>query len=135
MNENHALVAFHFPASFAPQGCVPGDVILLNIENTPLKIENTLPVSHCIILSLIEVNPESTVESATEFSLSEYQYNYEIEQQILGPFLRDIEDATGGANGRWWSYDLNGGYGTIGMAEQALQPGDHVDWHFDVGQF
>ncbi len=135
MDENDVLVAFHFPASFAPQGCSPGDIVVLNTGTTPLTIDNPSSVSHCVIVSLIEINSESTVQSITEYSLSEYQYDFEIEQQILGPFLRDIEGATGGANGHWWSYDLNGGYGTIGMAEQALQPGDHVDWHFDVGQF
>jgi hypothetical protein len=134
LDENEALIAFHFPASFAPQGCSPGDIIHIE-ETISTIIENSSPASHCVIVSHIEIHSESTVQSITEFSLSEYQYDYEIEQQILGPFLRDIEDATGGADGRWWSYDLNGGYGTIGMAEQALQPGDHVDWHFDVGQF
>jgi len=129
--DNEALVAFHFPASFAPDGCNSGTIVLAS--GTTFGFNNSF--SDCILVTFVEINSESTVQSATEFSLSEHHLNHEIEQQILGLFLRDIEGATGGADGRWWSYDLNGGYGTIGMAEQALQPGDHVDWHFDVGQF
>ena len=72
---------------------------------------------------------------ATQETLDEYQFTYEIEQQTLGAFLLDVEAAVGGSDARWWSYDLNGGYGTIGMGEQMLEPGDHVDWHFDTGQF
>jgi len=128
--DNQALVAFHFPASFAPEGCNPGTIVLAS--GTTFGNNS---FSDCILVTFVETNSESTVQSATEFSFSEHHLNHEIEQQILGPFLRDIEGATGGADGHWWSYDLNGGYGTIGMAEQALQSGDHVDWHFDVGQF
>ena len=68
-------------------------------------------------------------------SLHEYQLTYEVEQQTLGAFLLDIGNAEGGMDGRWWSYDLNGGYGTIGMGEQVVEAGDYVDWHFDAGQF
>ena len=128
--DNEALVAFHFPASFAPDGCNPGTIVLAS--GTTFGNNS---FSDCILVTFVEINSESTVQSATEFSFSEHHLNHEIEQQILGPFLRDIEDATGGTGGHWWSYDLNGGYGTIGMAEQALQSGDHVDWHFDLGQF
>ena len=128
--DNQALVAFHFPASFAPDGCNPGTIVLAS--GTTFGNNS---FSDCILVTFVEINSESTVQSATEFSFSEHHLNHEIEQQILGPFLRDIEDAKGGTGGHWWSYDLNGGYGTIGMAEQALQSGDHVDWHFDVGQF
>ena len=75
MDENDVLVAFHFPASFAPQGCSPGDIVVLNTGTTPLTIDNPSSVSHCVIVSLIEINSESTVQSITEYSLSEYQYD------------------------------------------------------------
>ena len=91
--------------------------------------------SDCIVVAAIEIESGDTVEMVTIATLENYQYSHEIEQQILGPFLQDIGDATGGADGRWWSYDLNGGYGTIGMADQVIHPGDHIDWHFDIGQF
>ena len=56
-------------------------------------------------------------------------------EQTMGPFLADVEDAVGGSENRWWTYDLNGGYGTLGMFEQVVVPGDEIDWHFDAGQF
>ncbi|MEE2747570.1 MAG: PQQ-binding-like beta-propeller repeat protein [Candidatus Thermoplasmatota archaeon] len=132
--ENEVLVALHFPASYAPDGCTGGEVFSLETDQSWM-IDPVPEGSDCIVVAAIEIESGDTVEMVTQTALEIYQYSHNIEQQILGPFLLDIGDATGGADGRWWSYDLNGGYGTIGMADQVIQPGDHIDWHFDQGQF
>jgi hypothetical protein len=132
--ENEVLVAFHFPESYAPDGCTGGEVFSLE-TNQYWSIDSAPEGSDCIVVAAIEIESGDTVEMVTMTTLANYQYTYEIEHQILGPFLQDIGDATGGSDGRWWSYDLNGGYGTTGMVDQAIQPGDHIDWHFDEGQF
>ena len=132
--ENEVLVAFHFPESYAPDGCTGGEIF--SLETSQTWVVTPAPEgSDCIVVAAIEIESGDTVEVVTMTTLENYQYNHEIEQQILGPFLQDIGDATGGADGRWWSYDLNGGYGTTGMSDQVIQPGDHIDWHFDIGQF
>ena len=134
LTENQVLVAFHFPESFAPESCVEGEIY--SHETGMSWQANPAPDgSYCIVVATIEVEVGDTVEMVTMVALEEYQYHIEIQQQILGPFLLDVGDATGGSDGRWWSYDLNGGYGSIGMAEQVVTPGDHIDWHFDAGQF
>ena len=132
--ENEVLVAFHFPESYAPDGCTGGEVFSLETNQT-WAIDPAPEGSDCVVVAAIEIESGHTVGMVTQTTLGNYQYSHEIEQQILGPFLQDIGDATGGADGRWWSYDLNGGYGTIGMSDQVIQPGDHIDWHFDQGQF
>jgi len=132
--ENEVLVAFHFPESYAPDGCTIGEVFSLE-NNQSWSIDSNSVHSDCIVVAAIQIESGDTVEMVTMTALDQYQYTYEIEQQILGLFLQDIGDATGGADGRWWSYDLNGGYGTIGMTDQVIQPGDNIDWHFDQGQF
>ena len=132
--ENEVLVAFHFPESFAPESCDEGEIY--SRETGMSWLATPAPEgSYCIVVAAIEVDVGTTVEMVTMDTLADYQYDYEVDSQILGPFLLDVNDATGGSDGRWWSYDLNGGYGTIGMAEQVVEAGDHIDWHFDVGQF
>jgi hypothetical protein len=134
LGENEVLVAFHFPQSYTPEGCSTGGILLQGTGESWQV--NPAPVgSHCIAVSIQSIEVGDTVEGISIRSLSEYDFSVNIEQQPLGPFLEDIGDATGGSDGRWWSYDLNGGYGTVGMAEQVVQPGDHIDWHFDIGQF
>ena len=132
--ENEVLIAIHFPESFAPESCVEGEIYSRE-TGMSWQVDPAPEGSYCIVIGAIEVEVGDTVEMVTMAMLADYQYTYEIEQQILGPFLRDIGDAPGGADGRWWSYDLNGGYGPIGMAEQVVTAGDHIDWHFDPGQF
>ena len=132
--ENEVLVAIHFPESFAPESCVEGEIYSRE-TGMSWQVDPAPEGSYCIVIAVIEVEVGDTVEMVTMTMLVDYQYTYEIEQQILGPFLRGIGDAPGGADGRWWSYDLNGGYGPIGMAEQVITAGDHIDWHFDPGQF
>ena len=132
--ENEVLVAIHFPESFAPESCVEGEIYSRETGMSWL-VYPAPEGSYCIVIAAIEVEVGDTVEMVSLTMLADYQYTYEIEQQILGPFLQDIGDASGGADGRWWSYDLNGGYGPIGMAEQVITAGDHIDWHFDPGQF
>ena len=132
--ENEVLIAIHFPESFAPESCVEGEIYSRE-TGMSWQVDPAPEGSYCIVIAAIEVEVGDTVEMVTMAMLADYQYTYEIEQQILGPFLRDIGDAPGGADGRWWSYDLNGGYGPIGMAEQVVTAGDHIDWHFDPGQF
>ncbi|MDG1525651.1 MAG: PQQ-binding-like beta-propeller repeat protein [Candidatus Thalassarchaeaceae archaeon] len=132
--ENEALIAFHFPESFAPEGCNEGNILDLETDES-WQIESPPDGSYCIVISTIIVEAGNTVESVTISTLNEFQYTYDIEQQMLGVFLLDVGLAEGGTDGRWWSYDLNGGYGAIGMGEQGIETGDHIDWHFDAGQF
>jgi hypothetical protein len=132
--ENEVLVAFHFPESVAPDGCTES-ALYYQETGQFWPIESPPDGSYCIVVSTIKVEVGTTIEMVTISTLDEYQYTYEFEQQTLGSFLRNIGAADGGTDGHWWSYDLNGGYGTIGIAEQAVEPGDHIDWHFDIGQF
>ena len=132
--ENEVLVAFHFPESFEPESCVEGE-IYSHETGMSWQVNPAPEGSYCIVVATVEVEVGDTVEMVTMATLADYQYDIEVQQQILGPFLRDVGDATGGSDGRWWSYDLNGGYGSTGMAEQVVIPGDHIDWHFDPGQF
>jgi hypothetical protein len=132
--ENEVLIAFHFPEPYAPNGCTEGK-IMNSQTGQSWQIESPPDGSYCIVVSTIEIETGNTVETVTISTLDEYSYAYDIEQQSLGNFLLDVGLAEGGTDGRWWSYDLNGGYGTIGMSDQEVEPGNHIDWHFDAGQF
>ena len=50
----------------------------------------------------------------------------------MGLFIRSIGSADGGDEDRWWTYDLNGGYGLVGISDQSVESGDEVDWYFDA---
>ena len=134
LSENEVLVAFHFPASFAPEVCAESG-LYYGETGQSWQIDSAPEGSYCIVVATIEIETGNTVEMVTMATLDDYQLGYEIEPQTLGTFLKDVGDATGGADGRWWSYDLNGGYGMTGIDDQMVEPGDHIDWHFDAGQF
>ena len=134
LGENEVLIAFHFPESYAPNRCTESG-IYFDKTGQSWQIQSPPEGSYCIVVSTVKLEAGKTVEMATLEALEEYQFTYEIEQQTLGAFLLDVEGAEGGADARWWSYDLNGGYGTIGMDDQLMEAGDHIDWHFDAGQF
>ena len=134
IDDNEVLVAFHFPEEFAPTNCEAGEV-RWNSTGAVWYISPVPDESYCVMVSIIETQAGFTVEDATVQALDEMHFQYEIEHMILGSFLNDIEAAVGGSSEYWWTYDLNGGYGTIGIAEQVIQPGDEIGWHFDKGEY
>jgi hypothetical protein len=83
----------------------------------------------------MEVEPEMNVGDATLQALDEAEIDYEFENQILGLFVKLIGPAEGGDENRWWTYDLNGEYGMIGVSDQLVVAGDEIDWHFDDGGY
>ena len=131
---DEVLITIHFPESYAPDHCSEGEVRLYETGDAWLLApapEN----SYCVLVAMIPVDDGDTVEDVTRTSFDEFGLSYEVEQMTLGAFLQDIGDAEGGTENRWWTYDLNGGYGTIGMAEQVVEPGDEIGWFFDAGEF
>ena len=131
---DEVLITIHFPEPYAPDHCSEGEVRLYETGEAWL-LSPAPENSYCVLVAMIPVEPTDTVEDATVASLDEFGLNYQIEMLTLGAFLQDIGNAEGGTENRWWTYDLNGGYGTIGMAEQAVEPGDEIGWFFDAGEF
>ena len=132
-------VAFHFPEDVAPEDCDEQMWQWRRIGSTGtshnyLNIETT-EGSHCVYLMSIEIDEADTVEEVTIAALEIPWMSHLIEMQTMGPFLKDVGGAEGGDAERWWTYDLNGEYGQLGMADQVVVPGDEIDWHFDAGQF
>jgi hypothetical protein len=137
-------VSFHYPEGFGPEGFGPegceNQIYWIttsgsSVSTKPIDIADT-EGSHCIELYPMAIGEASTVEQVTVDALySSKRGDFFIEQQVMGPFLRDVGDAVGGTDDRWWTYDLNGGYGTLGMEYQTVVAGDHIDWHFDAGEF
>ena len=134
MAEDEVLVAIHFPESYAPESCAEGEVRLYETDDTWF-ISPAPEGSYCVLMATIPVEDGDTVEDVTLASLDEFGLDYEVEQMTLGSFLQDIGDAEGGDEERWWTYDLNGGYGTIGMTEQEVEPAEDISWFFDAGEF
>jgi hypothetical protein len=136
--EGMVYVAFHYPEGYAPVGC-DEQLRIINAQGWSIQ-KSFHPISdtegsHCVDLYPIAIDEASTVEEITADALYIESLDFLIEQQAMGPFLRDVGAAIGGTDERWWTYDLNGGYGTVGMADQVVVPGDHIDWHFDAGEF
>ena len=131
---DEVLITIHFPESYAPDHCSEGEVRLYETGDAWL-LSQAPENSYCVLVAMIPVDDGDTVEDVTRTSFDEFGLSYEVEQMTLGAFLQDIGDAEGGTENRWWTYDLNGGYGTIGMAEQAVEPGDDVSWFFDAGEY
>ena len=134
IDDNEALVAFHFPQDFSPTNCEEGEV-RLNSTGAVWYISPVPDESYCVMVSIIDTEVGFTVEDVTIQALDEMNFQYDIENMILGSFLSDIGAAVGGSSDYWWTYDLNGGYGAVGIAEQVIQSGDQIDWHFDKGEY
>ena len=134
LNSNEVLVTIHFPESYAPEHCSQGEVRLYETGEAWL-LSPAPQNSYCVLVAMIPVESGDTIEDVTRQSIDEFGLNYEIEQMTLGAFLQTIGSAEGGSDNRWWTYDLNGGYGTIGMAEQVVEPGDEIGWFFEDSEY
>ena len=134
LNSNEVLVTIHFPEPYAPEHCSQGEVRLYETGEAWL-LSPAPQNSYCVLVAMIPVENGDTIEDVTRQSIDEFGLNYEVEQMTLGAFLQTIGSAEGGSENHWWTYDLNGGYGTIGMAEQVVEPGDEIGWFFEVSQY
>ncbi|MBC29158.1 MAG: hypothetical protein CMB26_05670 [Euryarchaeota archaeon] len=134
LNSNEVLVTIHFPESYAPEHCSQGEVRLYETGEAWL-LSPAPQNSYCVLVAMIPVESGDTIEDVTRQSIDEFGLNYEIEQMTLGAFLQTIGNAEGGSDNHWWTYDLNGGYGTIGMAEQVVEPGDEIGWFFEDSEY
>ena len=134
LGADEVLITIHFTEPHAPNHCSEGEVRLYETGEAWL-LSPAPENSYCVLVAMISVESGDTVEDVTRTSLDEFGLDYEIEQMTLGYFLQDIGTAEGGTENHWWTYDLNGGYGTVGMADQAIQPGDEIGWFFDAGEF
>ncbi|MBD13666.1 MAG: hypothetical protein CMJ72_00710 [Planctomycetaceae bacterium] len=134
LNSTEVLVTIHFPESYAPDHCSEGEVRLYETGEAWL-LSPAPENSYCVLVAMIPVDAGDTVEDVTRQSIDEFGLNYEVEQMTLGYFLQDIGSAEGGTENHWWTYDLNGGYGTIGMAEQVVEPGDEIGWFFEPSEY
>ena len=80
----------------------------------------------------IDYIEDMTASDATISALEFVDISFDYEQQALGLFIRSIGSADGGDDDRWWTYDLNGGYGLVGISDQPVEPSDELDWYFDA---
>lgn len=129
------LVSIHYPADTVPSPC---GTQIIHVYPGGFSSYSEFPGGHgehCIVIVQVPIDGASTVEQVTADALDLAGHDYVVEQQTMGLFLRDVGDAEGGSEGRWWTYDLNGGYGTLGMEYQTVEAGDEIDWHFDAGEF
>ncbi|HIF04231.1 MAG TPA: DUF4430 domain-containing protein [Candidatus Poseidoniales archaeon] len=129
------LVSIHYPADTVPERC---GTQIIHVDSEGRISYSEFPGGygeHCIVIVQVPIDGASTVEQVTADALDLAGHDYVVEQQTMGLFMRDIGDAEGGSNQRWWTYDLNGGYGTLGMEYQTVEAGDEIDWHFDAGEF
>ena len=131
---DEVLVTIHFSETYAPDDCSEGEVRLYETGDSWL-LSPVPENSYCVLVAMIPIEAGETVEDVTLMSFDELGLNFEIEQMSLGSFLQDIGDAEGGLENQWWTYDLNGGYGTVGMAEQVVEPGDEVGWFFESSDY
>ena len=131
---DEVLVTIHFPESYAPDHCTEGEVRLYETGEAWL-LSPAPENSYCVLVAMIPVDAGQTVEDITLSSIDEFGLNYEVEQMTLGSFLQDIGNAEGGLDNHWWTYDLNGGYGTVGMADQVVEPGDEIGWFFEISEY
>ena len=134
LDSDEVLVTIHFPETYAPEHCSEGEVRLYETGEAWL-LSPAPENSYCVLVAMITVDDGDTVEYVTRQSIDEFGLNYEIQQMVLGAFLQDIGSAEGGSEDHWWTYDLNGGYGTIGIAEQVVEPGDEISWFFEVSEY
>ena len=134
LDSDEVLVTIHFPETYAPEHCSEGEVRLYETGEAWL-LSPAPENSYCVLVAMITVDDGDTVEYVTRQSIDEFGLNYEVQQMVLGAFLQDIGSAEGGSEDHWWTYDLNGGYGTIGIAEQVVEPGDEISWFFEVSEY
>jgi outer membrane protein assembly factor BamB len=127
-------VAFHFPRELSP--VEEEECGLTHLRGNSVA-QYILPADseHCIIVVSVDVESGMTVGDATVQSLDTADLDHVLENQLLGLFVKSIGSADGGDDNRWWTYDLNGEYGSIGISDQSVVAGDEIDWHFDDGGY
>jgi hypothetical protein len=123
-------VAFHLPLDVSGTACYDG---LIHYHDTSIDeyfiSEN---METCIVVISVDYEDGMAISDATIEAISIAEIEYQMESQALGLFIHSVGDADGGNNDRWWTYDLNGGYGLVGASDQPVKLGDEVDWHFDA---
>ena len=127
-DEEMVSIAFHFPADVPQSICDNGLTHNQGTQVTEYIISETGP---CILVVSVDSSEVSTVADATIDALEILHIEYQTEAQILGLFIHSIGDVEGGDGDNWWTYDLNGGYGTVGASDQSVDSDDEIDWHFD----
>ncbi len=127
-DEGMVSIAFHFPDDVPQSICDNGLTHYQGTQVTEYIISETGP---CILVVSVDSSEVSTVADATIDALEILHIEYQTEAQILGLFIHSIGDVEGGDGDNWWTYDLNGGYGTVGASDQSVDSDDQIDWHFD----
>ncbi|MDP6900195.1 MAG: DUF4430 domain-containing protein [Candidatus Thalassarchaeaceae archaeon] len=127
-DENMVSIAFHFPADVSQPICENG---LTHHQGTAVNEYIISETEVCILVVSVDSSGVSTVADATLEALNILQIEYQTEAQVLGLFIHSIGDVEGGDGDNWWTYDLNGGYGTVGPSDQSVISDDEIDWHFD----
>jgi hypothetical protein len=63
--------------------------------------------------------------------------NFEVDshRESMGAFVDSIDGVINGEDGHWWSYYLNGEYGTVAADNAALEDGDKVRWVYMSNPF
>ena len=126
---NSVSVSIHFPLDVSGTACYDGLIHHYGSSVDEYLISNE---DICIVAISIDYSNEMTASDATLAALSFADITFDSEQQALGQFIRSIGNADGGDEDRWWTYDLNGGYGIVGISDQPIESGDEIDWFFDA---
>ncbi len=126
---NSVSVSLHFPLDVSGTACYDG-----LIHHHGSSVDEYLISSEeiCIVTISIDYIEDMTASDATISALEFVDISFDYEQQALGLFIRSIGSADGGDDDRWWTYDLNGGYGLVGISDQPVEPSDELDWYFDA---
>lgn len=61
----------------------------------------------------------------------ENNLSLEIEESSFGQFVQGLAGKTGGTDGKYWLYYVNGESATVGVAEQVIKDGDKIEFRFE----
>lgn len=53
----------------------------------------------------------------------------------MGTLVNTIGDLTGGQDGKYWSYYVNGQAATVAVDQQLVKPGDRIEFRFEKSSF
>jgi heme/copper-type cytochrome/quinol oxidase subunit 3 len=98
------------------------------LQKTVLLIINS--GDQTLLNSAVEVQENDTVLSVITRAAAAAKLNLETQKFEFGTIINSIGGVTGGTDGKYWLYSVNGQDGTVGVDQYTLQGSEIVSFRF-----
>lgn len=97
----------------------------------PIKVDLDINTGSSSMNYAIPLYQDSTVLDLLKSASKEYGLALEIQDSTYGPFVQALADKSGGEEGKYWLYYVNGEAAQVGVGEQIVKDGDKIEFRFE----